>query len=325
MPSERPIRVLHVTGAYPSAEAPQAGVFIRAQVESLRAAGVEVEVVALPGRGLGKYVRGIGAVRAALGAGEFDLVHAHYMYAGWTARLATLRPLVVSFMGNDVFGDCDEYGRYPPVQRVLHRALSMALARVSRRSVVKSTALGEALGGVPLALIPNGVDLEVFSPRAVTKAELGLPEGFVILFAGRPSDPVKRWPLAQATLEALRALGAHDAHLVTVEGRTQAEVARVMSAADALLLTSAHEGSPNVVKEALATELPVVSVDVGDVRERLHGVEGCHVVEAAPRALAEALGRVRARGERLRDGRASTVTLEWARERLIEVYRQVAG
>jgi teichuronic acid biosynthesis glycosyltransferase TuaC len=93
-----------------------------------------------------------------------------------------------------------------------------------------------------------------------------------------------------------------------------------MSTVDAPLLTFAHEGSPNGLNETFANELPVVSVPVGDMRERVDGVEGCHV-EAPPGAGGGAGPRARAWG-RLRDGRASTVTLEWARERLIEVYRE---
>jgi len=57
------------------------------------------------------------------------------------------------------------------------------------------------------------------------------------------------------------------------------------------LLTSLHEGSPTVVKEALACGLPVVSVDVGDVAERIEGIEGCHLAVATPEDLAAKLCR----------------------------------
>jgi len=55
-----------------------------------------------------------------------------------------------------------------------------------------------------------------------------------------------------------------------------------LNASNVLLLTSLHEGSPTVVKEALACGLPVVSVDVGDVAERIEGIEGCHLAVATP-------------------------------------------
>src|SRR5439155_732241 len=74
-----------------------------------------------------------------------------------------------------------------------------------------------------------------------------------------------------------------------------------MNACDALICTSSQEGSPNVVKEALACELPVVSVPVGDVPLRLRGIEGCEVcADDQPETLAAALDRVLRRGARIR-------------------------
>src|SRR5256885_8077140 len=72
-----------------------------------------------------------------------------------------------------------------------------------------------------------------------------------------------------------------------------------MNACDALVLTSMQEGSPNVVKEALACNLPVVSVPVGDVAQRLRGVEGCELcADDRPETIAAALERVLRRGQR---------------------------
>jgi len=96
-----------------------------------------------------------------------------------------------------------------------------------------------------------------------------------------------------------------------------------MNACDALLLTSVHEGSPNVVKEALACELPVVSVNVGDVRTRIEGIDGCVVVDSAsPDALAAALESVLRRNGRI-VARDKIADLDEARiaAQVIDVYR----
>lgn len=69
-----------------------------------------------------------------------------------------------------------------------------------------------------------------------------------------------------------------DAVLVAVYDKTPEEVCRYMDAADCLLLTSVSEGSPNVIKEAMACNCPIVTTDVGDVNERLANLEGCFVV-----------------------------------------------
>jgi glycosyltransferase involved in cell wall biosynthesis len=64
-----------------------------------------------------------------------------------------------------------------------------------------------------------------------------------------------------------------------------------LNAADALLLTSKREGSPNTVKEAMACNVPVVATDVGDVRQRLEGVTGSYVCQT-DEELVEALACV---------------------------------
>jgi glycosyltransferase involved in cell wall biosynthesis len=65
-----------------------------------------------------------------------------------------------------------------------------------------------------------------------------------------------------------------------------------LNASNVLLLTSLTEGSPNIVKEALACDLPVVSVDVGDVSERIRETEGCYLALSEPGDLAAKLHMV---------------------------------
>jgi glycosyltransferase involved in cell wall biosynthesis len=98
--------------------------------------------------------------------------------------------------------------------------------------------------------------------------------------------------LAAAAVEALNGAGV-SAELHYLRGVSNAEVPIWMNASDALLLTSVHEGSPTVVKEALACSVPVVSVDVGDVGERIEGIAGCHLSSPQPEALAAKLMLVR--------------------------------
>jgi len=82
-------------------------------------------------------------------------------------------------------------------------------------------------------------------------------------------------------------------------GVPNAEVPFWLNASDALLLTSQHEGSPTIVKEALGCGLPVVSVDVGDVAERIERIEGCHLAQPDATDLANKLALVHQRQQRL--------------------------
>ena len=102
---------------------------------------------------------------------------------------------------------------------------------------------------------------------------------------------------------------------------------RLMCAVDCLLMTSKTEGSPQVIKEAMACGCPIVSVDVGDVAERTEGVSGCFVVKSRePRDIAEALNKAIA-FEGKTNGRehvlAAGLTNEQVAARLEAIYREI--
>ena len=94
-----------------------------------------------------------------------------------------------------------------------------------------------------------------------------------VLFSGAFDDIVKNAPLARDTVSLLH----NNAELIELKGYSRQEVTLLMCAADAFLMTSFTEGSPQVIKEAFACGCPIVSVDVGDVKERISGINGCFV------------------------------------------------
>src|ERR1700749_2248538 len=116
------MRVLVVTNLVPDASTPQRGRWVRDQVEEVRARGIEVEEFGFP-RGRSNYLPALLRLRALLRRERFDLVHAHYGLAGWVARLAGARPLLVTFHGTDV--------RHPvvrPLSRRLPRRVDLVAA-----------------------------------------------------------------------------------------------------------------------------------------------------------------------------------------------------
>jgi glycosyltransferase involved in cell wall biosynthesis len=144
----------------------------------------------------------------------------------------------------------------------------------------------------------------------------------LILFPAAPDHPVKRFGLAQEAVAGLD--GRFAAEMVGCGGVPYNLMPTYMNACDVLLLTSLHEGSPNAVKEALACNLPVVSVDVGDVRERVDSVEGSVVCEDdRPDTIATALAEVLSRSGRV-DSRSAVSHLDERvlTRRVISVYRQ---
>jgi glycosyltransferase involved in cell wall biosynthesis len=127
-------------------------------------------------------------------------------------------------------------------------------------------------------IIPNGVDMEMFVPMdaEACRQKLGWKEGGKhILFPADPDRMEKDFPLAQETVKQ----SGQDITIHVFRQVEHKDTVLHYNAADAVLLTSKWEGSPNAIKEAMACCRPIVSTNVGDVKERLSGVEGCYVAE----------------------------------------------
>lgn len=328
------MRVLAVTNMMPSPSNHKAGVFIADQIRSLRAAGVDVTVVLIDRPNLGKqaYLSTVSRVRSAVEAVTPDVVH--IMYGGLMAALAApaarVVPRVVSFCGVDLLG-----ARYGPALYQLRtacgRIASLYAARVCDRIIVKSKNLED---GLParlrvgrVTIIPNGVDVSLFRrmDERDCRRQLGWrQDGFHILFSTQDrTNEKKRLPLAEAAMALLRSQGV-DAELHGLWKVPHESVPLWINACDLLLFTSREdEGSPNIVKETLACGRPVVSVDVGDVRERIEGIKGCHIAAPVAEDLAAKVAEV-LQGTRRVDSEAaiSEVSLEAVAQRVIDVYDQ---
>jgi glycosyltransferase involved in cell wall biosynthesis len=201
-------------------------------------------------------------------------------------------------------------------------------ARLADEVIVVSEHLGDKLGRSDYHVIPSGIDLELFRPidRLRARRQIGWSgEGRYVLFVANPDKPIKRHWLAHRAVEAAQNAFTEDKpELVVVQGKPPEAIPVYMSAADALVLTSISEGSPNVVKEALACNLPVVSVDVGDVRERVSGVDGCIVCQDdLPQTIAAGIIQV-LRDEGRIAGRSAVLCLDGRlmAEKTLAVYRR---
>ncbi len=290
------LRVLVATSIYPTDERPGRGSYVKTQVEALREIGLAVDVFVLPSKGRSRvrgtqYVNGARELSRQLRQG-YDLVHAHYSFMGMIARMQRRLPLVVTYHGSDLLGAVNNGdGRHTRFGEVAVR-IGRLLGRVVDASIVQTDEMATRLGARDhVHVIPHEVDLDLFRPipRDEARREVGLDtDSRYVLFAADPRVQVKRFGLARAAVDRLNADGL-DAELVVCSREPQARLALYMNACDALVLSSFQEGSPNVVKQSMACNLPIVSTDVGDVRELVGTTDGCYVCAAEPDALAAPL------------------------------------
>jgi glycosyltransferase involved in cell wall biosynthesis len=292
--------------------------FFQHQVQALRERGVTQRTLAVPDPGKTRdgtpdtrsvldyvrlYLRVLRQART-----DYDLVHANYGLTAPAALGQPTRPVVVSLWGSDLLGRTGQ--------------LCKRCARRADAVIVMSDEMADRLS-VDCHVIPHGVDTDLFRPRPRRQARETVGwrhDARHVLFPYGTGRPVKDFPRAERVVDRAREQYGGPVVLHAVSGVPHDQMPAYMNAADALLLTSRSEGSPNAVKEAMACNLPVVATDVGDVRQRLSDVDPSCVCRT-DRDLVDGLVAVLRRGERS-DGRAAVqaLTVERMGERIRGVY-----
>ena len=283
--------------------------FILEQVESLRAQKIECDYFLLKGKGWRGYLHNLPQLRQRIDDTEPDLIHAHYGLCGLLSNLQRKVPVVTTYHGSDTHG-------------WRNRMLSRWCCRLSASNIFVGESIRLSVANKKTHVIPCGVDMRLFAPIARDEARrrLSLPtDQSLVLFAGSYDDPVKNIALARKAMQQIPRT-----RLIELRGYSRQEVAWLFSAVDLLLLTSHSEGSPQVVKEALACGCPIVSVDVGDVKLQTEGVEGCTIVPRQADVIAKAVKKT-CECTRNTDSRKLIyerhLDNESVSKRLLEVYR----
>src|SRR5260221_11283147 len=154
----RPLRVLMVTGVYPTEWTPHLGTFIKIEVESLVSAGLQVDVIhPKPGPVPIRYAKAAAQVFLKTFRGRDDVVNGHYGLWCLAARLQWTTPVVASFMGDDLLGTVTADGSYSKKGAVVV-GISRYLCRRVDAVIVKSVGMKKASSEGNVFIIPNGVD-----------------------------------------------------------------------------------------------------------------------------------------------------------------------
>lgn len=257
---------------------------IKNQGESLRRQGIDVEYYTIKGKGIIGYLKNINKLRNFVIDKEFELIHAHYSFSALVVILSFLRlPIVVSYMGDDVLGSHDINGKKTLIGKLEVFVTKLINLFVTIR-IVKSKEMSQKIANSHI--IPNGVDFKSYKEieKSFSKDKLGLLKNKeFILFPADPKRPEKNFKL----FEEVFRLSANNKYEYIYFDDTPNEMTPFFyNASEIVVLTSFHEGSPNVIKEAMACNIPIVSTDVGDVKEVISNTDGCFITSYEPKDIA---------------------------------------
>ena len=268
--------------------------FVYEQMKAIQALGAECRSVLVD-----DYSHALGIIRKAIQEFSPNIIHAHYGLCGLVAGVQRKVPVVTTYHGTDLH-----------CRRI--RIASQLSVLLSRRNIVVSRDLSRHLiKQKSIRIIPCGVNSNLLVPmdKEEARKKLGwdLNAKFV-LFSKEFRNRAKNYPLAKAAIDEYNSRFANgsEAELLEFIGYSREQVLLLYNAVDCVLMTSDYEGSPQFIKEAMACNCPIVSVDVGDVKQVISGTKGCYIAERTPTDIARKLDLAMKFGKT--DGRTVVLT-----------------
>jgi len=252
--------------------------FIKEQADALQSLDIIIEYFGIVGKGVFGYLSNYKKLLAKIKVFNPDIIHAHYGLSGLLANLQRRIPVITTYHGSDL--------NNKKAQLFSHLCIMLSAHNI----FVANKILKKGNPKNNYSLIPCGVDTHFFKlidkHRARQELKLDLSKK-IILFAGPFNRDVKNSQLAKDAIALLKNI-----ELIELKGYTREQVAILLNAVDAILMTSKTEGSPQVIKEAMACGCPIVSVDVGDVKEITNNTIACYICDYDTHQIAEKLNLI---------------------------------
>ena len=249
---------------------------IKNQGASLASENVTLEYFTINGKGIIGYMGAISSLKKQIQANSYDIIHAHYSLCGFVASMAGAKPLIVSLMGSDVQSNW-----------IYLSVIKIFIRKKWQATIVKSKEMHDILSISGVNVVPNGVDFSRFYPidpkNALKKLNWDSKKKY-ILFAADPSRYEKNFELAS---KAIKSLNLKNTVLKYLDNVSNDDMFLFYNASDVVLLTSLWEGSPNVIKEAMACNSKIVCTNVGDVQNVIGSTDGCFITTFEPENVSE--------------------------------------
>jgi teichuronic acid biosynthesis glycosyltransferase TuaC len=252
--------------------------FVEEQANEIRVLGHQVKILGIRGKGIRGYLSALVPLSRSIQKFKPDIIHAHYGLSGLLANFQRKVPVVTTFHGSDI------NNKWVSI-------FSNFAFRLSRSSIFVSS---EMANKMPFkknkSIIPCGVDLTVFNLENITRVKqdtLMDKNHYNILFSSSFDMPVKNYALAKSACLKAEFILEKKINLIELKGYNRNMVAKMMNAADCLLLTSFSEGSPQFVKEGMALGKSIVATNVGDVEILFRNVKGCFITQSDVSSVAD--------------------------------------
>ncbi len=297
------MNILYVTNMYPHEGHPYYGIFVKEQIEAINALNgsegreISSKVIFINSKKtLLVYLWSIVSINFHLIFNRYDVIHIHYGLSGLFLLFNPFIriPVVITFHGGDIQKERD---------RSVQRFISSKLAKKAAICIVLNDKMEDAVkktGGKTL-LAPCGIDTNIFNN---TPQNENKNEGYTVVFPGSSEIAVKNYPLFKEVINEAERILKSEINIIEIKNMTRSDVAQALNDADCLLMTSFSEGSPQIIKEAMACNLPVVSTNVGDVSDQISGVDNCYIAkENRTESLLEPLLTVLHSGRRSENSR----------------------
>jgi len=263
------MKVLTITNMLPIPEHPYFGVFVEEQVAGLRKYYPEIENKVFFINGFVhkyNYVLSIVKINWHLLFHSYDIIHLHSALSGLFLLFAPKRKnVIITLHGIEI----NDPNQYKISKHIIKKTGMLICVSEEIEAIVK-----KRVPNTPTYVIPCAVCDNFFVDKRAKKNTGTIK----IAFPASKDRPEKNYVFFKQVIDLLEKEKGISVEIIEIHGKTRSEVLETLNDIDVLVMTSLSEGSPQIIKEAMCCNVPIVSSNAGNIAMLLNGVKNCKVI-----------------------------------------------